>query len=210
MRSSLGRRLAASFALTGIAAAALTALIINVAFRVRFDDYVVSHQEHRPRPLRTALTLVYERSGRWDPVELERVAPLVAMAGAQVHVLDTSGRVAWEPRFGPFEAAMARMGQETMGVGSLGPVRRVPIVVDGKEVGTMVLRLSQAVPKDDRAFQTSVNRQMALGGVVAGLLALPSASSSPAVSCRRSPRSLRRRGSWPGESVLSAYARTPR
>ena len=171
MRSSLGRRLAASFALTGIAAAALTALIINVAFRARFDDYIVSHQEHRQRHLRTALTLVYERSGGWDPVELDRVAPLVAMAGAQVHVLDASGRVAWEPKFGYFEAAMARMGQETMGAGSLGPARRVPIVVDGKEVGTMVIRLSQAVPQDDRAFQTAVNRQMAVGGVVAGLVA---------------------------------------
>ncbi|MDQ3681233.1 MAG: ATP-binding protein [Actinomycetota bacterium] len=171
MRSSLGRRLAASLALTGIAAAALTALIINVAFRARFDDYVDSHQEHRQRHLRTALELVYERSGGWDRADLDRVAPLAAMAGAQVQLADSSGRVVWEPTFGHFEEALAKMGQETMGAGSLGPLRRVPIVVDGQTVGVMAVRLSQAVPQDDRVFQASVNRQMAVGGAVAGLVA---------------------------------------
>lgn len=171
MRSRLSRRLAAALALTGIATAALTAVVINLAFRARFDDYVRTHQEHREHHLVSAVTLIRRSIGRWDPAALDRVSPIAAMAGARVRVLDVDDRLVWQPSFGHFEAAMAEMGREAMGSGALGPERRVPIVVDGNRVGTMALRLSEAIPRDDREFQASVNRRMALGGLAAGLTA---------------------------------------
>lgn len=171
MRSSLTRRLAAAFALTGVATAAITALIINLTFRARFDDYLARHDEQRQRHLVTVLALTYRRVGRWDPAELERLTPMAAMAGAQLRVLDPTGRVAWEPTFGQFEHVMGEMGSEMRGKGPLGPVQRAPIHVDGRSVGTLVLRLSRAVPSDDQGFHASVNRRMAFGGLAAGLVA---------------------------------------
>ncbi len=65
MRRSFAFRLAAAFAGVGIAAAALTAILVNVAFGTRFERYLEEQRGVRQRQLVAALADSYARMGGW-------------------------------------------------------------------------------------------------------------------------------------------------
>ncbi|MGP3921055.1 sensor histidine kinase [Nonomuraea sp. 10N515B] len=168
LRGPFARRLALAFAALGLGAAALTALLVNAAFGARFDDYLADQQHVREQQLAALFAGSYERESRWDQRSLDELAPSLAMTGSQAELRGPNGQLIWS-----LDPGMAEMHQEMMGTGPAGPPRDMPIVVDGRRVGTLTIRLPQgAIPAVDREFRTAVNRLLIAGGVAAGLVAL--------------------------------------
>ena len=141
MRRSFAVRLAAAFAGIGIAAAALTAILVNLAFGARFTSYLEGQRSDRQANLVAALADSYERMGRWDPRDLESLAPLALMDGGTVRLEDASGASVWEPSVGTSGTQMAELHRQMMGGGPLGPERSLPVKVNGELVGTAIARL---------------------------------------------------------------------
>ena len=165
------RRLALAFAIIGIGGAVLTAVLVNTAFQARFTDYLASQQQVWQQQLVTLVATDYRRNGGWNTPSLNQLAPTVTMTGSEVEVRDAAGRPVWTlADVDPATLAMHRM---MMGSGDLGPPRELPIIIDGNQVGTLVVSVPQGtVPAIDQAFRDSVNGLLAVGALVAGLVAL--------------------------------------
>jgi len=173
MRRSYAFRLAAAFAGVGIAAAALTAILVNLAFGTRFTSYLHQQQLARQQQLVAALAGSYTKMEGWDPGDLQSLASVMLMDCGTLQVVDASGRTVLRPSSGPGGGQMARMHQQMMGCGPLGPEERLPIEVGGSAVGTAIVRLPEpGLLPQDVAFRDSVNRLLLLGGVLAGITAL--------------------------------------
>lgn len=173
MRRSFAFRLAAAFAGVGIAAAALTAILVNLSFGSRLTGYLESQQRLRQQQLVAALADSYTRMNGWNAADLQALSPLAFMDGGTLRVVDASGGVVWSPSESQLAGPMAAMHRQMMGGGSLGPERSLPITVNGIKVGTALVRLPQSgVLPQDLAFRASVNRLLLFGGIAAGLVAL--------------------------------------
>lgn len=172
MRRSFAVRLAAAFAGVGIGAAALTAILVNFAFGVRFTDYLYQQQIGRQQQVVAALQDSYSRMDGWDVSDLRNLTSLALMDGGTLQLFDAGETLVWDAASGP-GAALSQMHREMMGAGPLGAEQQLPIVVDGRQVGTAAMRFPQSglLPRD-QAFRSSVNRFLLIGGVVAGLFAL--------------------------------------
>jgi signal transduction histidine kinase len=173
MRRSFALRLAAAFAGVGIAAAALTAILVNVAFGTRFANYLDAQQQAREQQLVAVLADSYERSGGWNTKDLQSLTPLAFMDGGTLRLLDSSGRTVWAPSPDQLLGQMAQMHQQMMGGGALGPAQELPITVNGQIVGTATVQLpATGLLPQDSAFRASVNRLLLYGGLTAGAMAL--------------------------------------
>ena len=156
-RRSLARRLALTLALTGLGAALLTALLVNVAFQGRFDSFVQQQQQGREDQLLAVVTATYTDAGGWDEQALAALAPAAVMSGAEVSVYDNQERLVFtaDSSMGP---DMGQQHREMMGVGQLGQPRRLPLVVDGQQVGTLEVAVPQGdLPSGEQDFLDSVN-----------------------------------------------------
>src|SRR6266540_6013390 len=173
MRKSFALRLAAAFAGVGIAAAALTAILVNVAFGGRFAEYLDAQQRTAERQIVAALADSYERSNGWKVSDLTSVAQVAFMQGGTLRLLDASGRTVWAPSPEQLGGQMAAMHRQMMGGRGLGPEQRLAVTVDGSVVGTAVVRLPElGVLPQDVSFRRSVNRLLLYGGIGAGIVAL--------------------------------------
>ena len=172
MRRSYAFRLAAAFAGIGIAAAALTAILVNISFGTRFTSYLEEQQRTGQGQLMTGLGDSYRRSGGWDAEDLRSLQFVALMDGGTVRVVDLQGNTVWDATEG-VSPEMAAMHRQMLGSGSLGPEQRLPIRVDGEVVGTAIVRLPEAgVLPQDVSFRSSVNRLLLYGGIFAGVVAL--------------------------------------
>ena len=172
MRRSYAFRLAAAFAGIGIAAAALTAILVNVSFGTRFTSYLEDQQRAGEQQLMTGFVDSYRRSGGWDAEDLRSLQFLALMDGGTVRVVDPRENTVWDATEG-VSPQMAAMHRQMMGSGRLGPEQRLPIRVDGEVVGTAIVRLPEAgVLPQDVSFRSSVNRLLLFGGILAGVVAL--------------------------------------
>src|SRR3990170_3178745 len=172
MRRSYAFRLAAAFTGIGIAAAALTAILVNVSFGTRFTSYLEDQQGARQQQLIAGLTDSYRRSGGWDATDLRSLQSLALMDGGSVRLVDLQGNTVWDATTGA-GAQMAAMHRDMMGSGPLGPEQQLPVRVDGRVVGTVIVQLPQAgLLPQDVSFRSSVNRLLLFGGILAGVVAL--------------------------------------
>lgn len=173
MGTRFARRLAASFALVGLAGAVLTAVLVNLAFSSRFDAYLAEQRTIREDALIVVLASAYGRTGSWDDDRLAAVTPTLVMAGSQVTVRDAAGRQVWslaDEQVGPEELAVHRA---MMGTGPLAGLRSRPVVLAGQTVGSADLSVPVgALPAADQALRDSVNRLLAAGSLAAGVAAL--------------------------------------
>jgi two-component system, OmpR family, sensor histidine kinase BaeS len=177
MRSLLpgrfARRLALAFAALGAGSALLTAVLVNSAFTGRFQDYLDEQQHAQQEQLVALFAADYRRNGAWNPTSLNRLAPTVIMTGSETELLDSSGQRMWSLADANTEVGTPEMHREMMGTGSLGPPRRLPVVIEGRQVGTLVVRVPQgAIPTVDNEFRSSVNRLLIAGAFAAALVAL--------------------------------------
>lgn len=171
--SRFARRLTVAFVATAVAAAALTTVLVNLAIGARFDAYLESQRQAREQQIVEVLAAEYRRAGGWQPESLDRLGPAFVMSGAEVKLLDPDGRLMWSTAGFGMSPPMLAMHREMMGTPELGSADRLPVVVDGRPVGTAVLRVPQAaLPAADEEFRSSVNRLLLGGALAAGLLAL--------------------------------------
>jgi two-component system sensor histidine kinase BaeS len=172
-RSRFARRLTVAFAATAVAAAALTALLVNLAIAARFDAYLESQRQARAQQIVDVLAAEHRQAGGWRPQSLNRLGPAFVMSGTEVDLLGADGRPVWSTAGLGMSPGMAAMHREMMGTPQPGTSVRWPVTVDGRQVGTALLRVPQAaLPAADEEFRTSVNRLLLGGALVAGLLAL--------------------------------------
>lgn len=171
MTSSLGRRLTAAFIVIALGSALLTTVMVNLAFSSRFDAYLDQQRTARERQLAAAFAAAYHPAKGWQLERLDRLAPLVAMAGAEVRLLDRSGDFVWSLANAQMGPEMAEMHREMTSTGPLQPEDRVPLIRGGEQVGELRVRLpAGTVPLADRKFRISVNWLLALGGLLAGTI----------------------------------------
>lgn len=167
------RRLTIAFVATAVAAAALTAVLVNLAISSRFDAYLDSQRQAREQQIVELLAAEYQETGGWRLESLNRLAPAFVMSGAGIELLDADGRPLWSPAGSAMSPRMAARHREMMGIAEPGARSRIPVVVGGRQVGTAVLQVPQAaLPAADEQFRTSVNRLLLGGALTAGLLAL--------------------------------------
>jgi two-component system sensor histidine kinase BaeS len=172
MRSSYAWRLAAAFAGVGLAAAVLTAVLVNLSFGGVLNGYLDQQQQSRQDQVVALVAGAYQRHQTWDPAELDTVTPTLAMMGASVSVEDVSGQPVWSMPVGSPGSVMGGMGS-MMGTTALGPSQRLPVTVDGTVVGTAVVRLPlQGQLTANVAFRDAVNRLLLVGGLLGALAAV--------------------------------------
>lgn len=173
MRSRLGQRLTVAFIVVGAGSALLTAFLVNVAFGNRFDAYQDQQRQSRERQLASAFTAAYDPAQGWQVERLDNLAPLVAMAGAEVRLVDDTGRFVWSLGNAQMGPEMAQMHREMTSTGPLLPPEKVSLDVRGEPVGALLISLPQGtVPVADEEFRSAVNRLLIVGGVVAGALSV--------------------------------------
>ncbi len=173
MGSRLGQRLTVAFIVVGAGSALLTALLVNAAFGNRFDAYQDQQRQSRESQLASAFSSAYDPDQGWQVDRLDRLAPLVAMAGAEVRLEDDAGRLVWSLGNAQMGPEMAQMHREMTSAGSLLPPERVALDVGGEPVGALLISLPQAtVPVADEEFRSAVNRVLIVGGLVAGALSI--------------------------------------
>lgn len=169
MAKGLRRRLTGSFVVIALGSALLTAILINVAFGGRFDSYLGQQRSARVSQLANSFIAAYEPDQGWQTDRLDRLAPLVAMSGAEVRLLDTSGQQIWSPQDSQMGPEMAQMHREMGSAGALSPQQRVSLTMDGRPIGELEVALPEGtVPVADQEFRRSVNWLLLLGGLVAG------------------------------------------
>jgi two-component system, OmpR family, sensor histidine kinase BaeS len=170
-RRSFTVRLTLGFAGVALAGAALTALLVNLAFGARFTSYLEQQQRTSQERLVAALTDSWWRAGGWDTADLARVDLVDLLGGGELILLDPEGRVLWQAS-GSSHDGMGEMHQRMMAT-ALGPTRRLPMRAGGTTVGTAVVRLpAVGAQPADRALRAAVNRLLVLGGLVAALVAV--------------------------------------
>ena len=158
--------------MVGLGTAALIAVVVNVAFGIRFTSYVSAQQQARGGELVTALAASYRDERGWKPRALSSLDPLAAMADEEVSVLNARGRLVWSSHSGA-NYAMVAMDRAMMGTPALGTPSRISITVSGVRVGTALVRLPIAGPPAiDQAFRSSIDRLLLLSGMGAGLVAV--------------------------------------
>ena len=173
LHGRFARRLALAFAALGIGTAALTAVLVNIAFTDRFHNYLADQQRVRQQQLVALFVADYQHDGSWKATSLDQLASTVAMTGSEAELRDAQGRKVWSLADSDVDAATLAMHRNMMGAGDLGPLRSLPVTVAGQRVGTLDVRVPQGVvPAVDKDFQNSVNRLLIGGALVAALAAL--------------------------------------
>lgn len=169
MAESLRRRLTLSFVVIALGSALLTAMLINAAFGGRFDTYLDQQRSARVSQLADTFAAAYEPDDGWQQDRLDRLAPLVAMSGAEVRLVDASGESVWSLRDSQMGPEMAQMHRDMGSAGALSPQQRISLTMDGRQIGDLYLALPEGtVPLADREFRRSINWLLLLGGLGAG------------------------------------------
>lgn len=173
MRRSYAVRLALAFAAVGVAAAAVTAILVNFVFGGLLTGYLDQQQQASEDRVVALLAGAYAQHHSWDTSGLDALAPSLKMEGAEVQVEDPSGRMVWDLASSQPGSMMGGMPQGMMGATSLGAARRLPVSVDGRTVGTAIIQLpaTGSLPTDV-TFRDAVTRMLLIGGLVAGVAAM--------------------------------------
>jgi hypothetical protein len=91
---SFAFRLGAAFAVVAIAAAGVTALVVNAAFGARFDRYLAGQQHAQVTRITLAASRAYAGGRKWDLHALETLIP--AVGPGAVRLVTPSGKDVWQ------------------------------------------------------------------------------------------------------------------
>ena len=219
MTSSLGRRLTSAFVVIGFGSALLTAILINLAFGGRFDTYLGQQRAVREGQLASAFTSAYQPGRGWQVGRLDELAPAIVMTGAEVRLVDPSGKLVWSLAGSQMGPGMARMHREMTAAGPLLPQKQVPLTLRGREIGDLFVALPKGtIPLVDQGFRRSVNWLLALGALMGGTIGVGAGvlvarrTVRPIIELTDAARDLQagdrsRRAEVPGDDEISQLAR---
>ncbi len=154
----IGLRLTLAFVAVALAAVALIAVLTAVFAAADVSHLAGQQQRQLTRAMTVAAGGAWDRASTWRGADLQPVLEVGARIGADVRVADDAGRaVAVSPGF-------AR---------GTGPVRQDEVVVRGRRVGTVAVRLTGAgLAAADNALRAALWRAIAGAAGLAALLAL--------------------------------------
>jgi two-component system sensor histidine kinase BaeS len=154
----IGLRLALAFVAVALAAVAL--ITVMTAFFAAADVSALADRQQRELTdaMSVAAGAAWDRGGRWAGADLMPVIDMGSRIGAAVQVGDDAGRtVSASPRFGR----------------ATGPADQAPIVVRGRQVGTIVVRFTgTGLAAADNALRSSLWWAITGAAGIAALLAL--------------------------------------
>lgn len=161
VRHTLWFRLTAAFLLVAVIGVAAVALLANQATTTGFRAYLTESQWAQ---LRSDLANLYEKQGNWEGVELLLSSVRPGQGGSALLLLDEEGRQI---------AASGGRGNRPTGLEDA--ELALPVVIDGRTVGTLLINLPGGTGAGTRAaesFLAEVNQALWIGGGLAVLLAL--------------------------------------
>ncbi len=168
-RSSYALRLALAFAVVALVAAGITALLVNLAFGQQFGAYLSAQQQAEGHRIVSELSSSYLAERGWSQAALQPVGAAAAMEGVDLTIENGHGQMLW-PTTTSASSGMAAMDRAMMGSGKFGAAVHLPILVDGRVVGTAVVAFSGGGQSGaDTALRGSVDR---LAALIATLVAL--------------------------------------
>ncbi len=155
---SLGPRLALAFVGVALLAIATLAGIAAATSAEDVSELVSRHQVALDRAAAAAAGAIWRHEGKWDSAALGPLLYLADEAGTAVQVRDSAGNaVGTSPDFGSLDPH----GQS-----------RLPVVVDGQQVGSVTVRLSDRGSSGaEQRLVPDLLQAMGLAAVLAALLA---------------------------------------
>ena len=155
--NTLGPRLALAFLGVALAAIALLAVLASVFSAVDVSNLANRQRDDLASAIGVAAAVAWNQHQGWDGADLTPVLDLAARSGLELQIRDATGRaVATTPGF---TAAGARSTQ--------------PVLVHGRQVGTVMLELTGfGLGAADSVLRTALLRAIAGAAGLAALLAL--------------------------------------
>ena len=197
----LGWRLFAAFLLVGVGAVALLALLAVASVRSQTTGLLASQRDQARHDIAAALAGAYARAGSWTGADLAGAQALAQSTGAQLVILNAAGgQVATvmpghEQDHTPGHDTTPAPGHDTGGTGQPGPGPsgmhregdalapvpaaggrdQVPVVVNGKTVGTVVIDFPPATQTAAWQARGAILQAVGFGALAAVALAAAAA-----------------------------------
>ena len=169
----LGARLVFAAIASALLAVGLVATIDTLVLRQEFERYSRAQQDERTAQTVASLADAYAGRGGWVGADLAPAHQLAAAGGALLVVYDATGGDVLVDAVGSMPIEMMRRMHGDPAVG-LGPERREPITVAGRDVGVAGLRFpaTDLLPAE-RDMRDALARAQWLAALVAVLVTVP-------------------------------------
>ncbi|GIU99424.1 MAG: hypothetical protein KatS3mg014_1040 [Actinomycetota bacterium] len=170
--SPLGLRLAAAFVAAGVGAIAVYAVLTVTSTRSELAELMLEVHRSDAAAAAAAAARAYEAAGGWEGADLTGAVAVAARGQATLAVRDVDGSLVTAPAEEAAQMLEEMHGVEIVDLPRGDPVV-APVVVDGRRVGSLVLRFPRAhLPAPEAQARTTLLRTAAIGAAAAVLVAV--------------------------------------
>lgn len=170
--SPLALRLTAAFMTTAVAAVVVYAALTVASTRGELTRLMLEVHRADAAAAAAAAAQAYEAAGDWEQADLTGAVAVAARGQATLAVRDASGALVSAPAEEAARMLEQMHGVELVDIPRGEPVV-APVVVDGRRVGSVVLRFPQAhLPAPEAQIRSALLRTATLGAAVAVLVAI--------------------------------------
>lgn len=170
--SSLTLRLTAAFVTTSVAAVVVYAALTVVSTREELTRLMLEVHRADAAAAAAAAAEAYGSAGSWERADLTGAVAVAARGQATLAVRDASGALVSAPAEEAARMLEQMHGVELVDIPRGEPVV-APVVVDGRTVGSLVLRFPEAhLPAPEAQVRSGLLRTATLGAALAVLVAI--------------------------------------
>lgn len=170
--SPLALRLTAAFLTTSVAAVVVYAALTVVSAREEVTRLMFEVHRADAGAAAAAAAQAYEAAGGWEGADLTGAVAVAARGQATLAVRDASGALVSAPAEEAARMLEQMHGVELVDIPRGEPVV-APVVVDGRRVGSVVLRFPAAhLPAPEAQVRSALLRTATLGAAVAVIVAI--------------------------------------
>ncbi len=170
--SPLALRLTAAFLTTAVAAVVVYAALTVASTREELTQLMLEVHRADAAAAAAAAAQAYEAAGDWEEADLTGAVAVAARGQATLAVRDASGALISAPAEEAARMLEQMHGVELVDIPRGEPVV-APVVVDGRRVGSVVLRFPEAhLPAPEAQVRSALLRTATLGAAVAVLVAI--------------------------------------
>lgn len=170
--SPLGLRLAAAFVTAGVGAVVAYAALTVATTRSELADLMLEVHRADAAAAAAAAARAYEAAGGWEGADLTGAVAVAARGQATLAVRDADGSLVTAPAEEAAQMLEEMHGVEIVDLPRGDPVV-APVVVDGRRVGSLVLRFPKAhLPAPEAQARATLLRTATIGAAAAVLVAI--------------------------------------
>lgn len=170
--SPLGLRLAAAFVTAGVGAVVAYAALTVATTRSELTDLMLEVHRADAAAAAAAAARAYEAAGGWEGADLTGAVAVAARGQATLAVRDADGSLVTAPAEEAAQMLEEMHGVEIVDLPRGDPVV-APVVVDGRRVGSLVLRFPKAhLPAPEAQARGTLLRTATIGAAAAVLVAI--------------------------------------